>query len=89
MSTEKTEEEDVAEPTETTEETTAPSNNGQRTSYKLVGGRVQRIVLEGSPSNPVKYVDFPGGVGKLTADEAQAVRDAGYELEETGGEEVK
>ena len=96
MSTEETEVE--AEPTES-----VPEPTGARTSYRLVmppgRGKVDRVVLAGSPADPDEYVDFPDGVGSLTEEEAQAVRDAGYELEDasavegeheqTGGEEVK
>lgn len=60
--------------------------------YKLMGAkgqgeRVDRVVLEGPPSNPEKFVDLHGEV-ELTEKEAEAVRkDHNVELRKLGAAE--
>lgn len=51
---------------------------GAKATYRLVGAkepgeRIDRLVLEGSSTNPVRYIDL-GGEGELTEAEAEVAR---------------
>lgn len=50
---------------------------------KNLGERVDRVILEGSSANPVRFIDL-NGEGDLTEEELQTLRADGYELVKVG-----
>lgn len=76
----------------TTDEDTK-SDDGPKSRYKLVGAkgqgeRVDRLVLEGTSSNPTRYIDL-GGEGDMTEKEAETARkEHGVVLRKVGDPEA-
>lgn len=67
------------------------TNDSPREVYKFVGMKdagynVERIIVEGSTSNPERYVD-KGGTIELTDEEVKHLRGLGHNLVKQGGEE--
>lgn len=76
----------------TTDEETK-SDDGPKSRYKLVGAKgqgekVDRLVLEGTSSNPTRYIDV-GGEGEMTEKEAEVARkEHGVVLRKVGDSEA-
>lgn len=58
------------------------------TGHKEPGRRVSRLILEGTTSDPKRFVDN-GGVIDLTSDEVTDLRKRGYELKKLDAEQAK
>jgi hypothetical protein len=61
-----------------------PKERYRLLGMKTPGEKVDRVILEGSSTDPVRYIDL-GGEGDLTADELADLRASGHDLRKVGG----